>query len=267
MIPTSVVSFLARIYYAWVKGREKQIGYALKINAPASHWIPGTMIFDMTPVWKRFALRARGVNYFTIGAVKNGLSSRYDASSPYYQSWLGGYIIQFPDAREWTLDDHFALGVADQRNWLQMYGVKNPIVEVEHGSTKFRGRISVSGHQGKLYEGNIWSNTDVGDTKPFFLPAMIVGMAKMYKIDNPKLNLSAANFIPQWTDSHSLNPFQKILLKGYFAIIPLTPHTTAMLYANVCEFTDKFGKPHDTFETLSNELRTLLEKMEIVKLF
>ncbi len=258
-----MISPLARAYYWWVKRRERQIGYRLMLHAPASHWIPATMIFDMTPVWKRFGLNAKGVNYLTVGAVKNGLSARYDAASRYYQAWLGGYIVRFTNPKAWTLENHFALGVADQKNWLELYGVRTPFVEVQKGSVRNRGPITVSGYKGTLYEGNIWSNTDVGDARPWSLSPMMAGMAKIFEIDNPKLKLSRSNFIPQWTNTQPLASFQNILLKGYIAIIPLTPNTTALLYINSCKLSYNKSKQVDYFDLNRTTLEAHLKNISI----
>jgi len=262
----TIVSPFAHIHYALSKRRERQMGYRLVLHGLPPHWIPATMIFDMAPVWKRFGLDAIGVNYFTIGAVKSGLSTRYDADSAYYQSWFGGYIVQFPNPREWTLHDHFELGVADQKNWLKLYGVENPFVEVQNGSVKNRGAIKVSEFRGKLYEGNIWSNTDAGEAKPFLLPYMMAGMANLFTFDNPNVKITGSGFIPKWHEDEPLAPFQKILLKGYMAFVPLNPSTTVMLYANACEFTDRHGRNVDTFEKIAKELRRLMESVTIEKL-
>lgn len=262
----TLVSPFARIHYANSRRRQRQMGYKLVLRGLKPHWIDATMIFDMASVWHRFGLDAIGVNYFTIGSVKNGLSTRYDATSPYYQSWFGGYIVRFSNPREWSLNDHFELGVADQKNWLKLYGISNPFVEVQKGSIKNRGMIKISGKVGKLYEANIRSNTDVGDAKPFTLPYMMAGMANLYRFDNPKVKITGSAFIPPWTHDQPLASFQKILLKGYVGIVPLNENTTVMLYANACEFTDKRGKKTDTFEKIAPELRKLMEKVEIQSL-
>jgi len=256
---------LAALQLALAKRREREMGYAISYPDLSPHWINTHMIFDMSPVWRRYGLHAKGVNYFTIGAVRKGLSTRFDANSRYYQAWLGGYIVRFPEPREWTLADHFELGVADQKNWLILYGDKEPRVAVQKSSVKPRGRITVSGRKGKLYEGNIWSDTDVGDGRPpWFLPAMLQGGTAYYNRTYPGLHLSAGNFLPVWKDDNEpLAPYQKILLKGYIGIVPLDANTTALLYANGCEFTDRNGKKADTFAKIAKELRTRMEQVRI----
>ena len=264
----TLVSPIVQIHYAYTKKREKEMGYSLTFHNLAPHWINGLMIFDMSHVWKKFGLNAIGVNYFTIGAVKNGLSTRFDAKSPYYQAWLGGYIVRFAKPHAWTLEDHFKLGVSDQKNWLKLYGDQNPFVEVDLSSLKNRGKITIGEYEGALYEGNIWSDTDIGKGKSFLpLPLLMSGGAHHFNKDNPHLNVNYQNFIPKWKqNAEPLAPYQKILLKGYIGLIPLNATTKVMLYANGCEFTDKRGEKYDHFKTIKEELRALLEKVEIRKL-
>lgn len=131
MILETLTYPLAALQRSLAARRERQMGYSLSIPGLSPHWINALMIFDMSHVWKRFGLHAVGVNYFTIGAVANGLSTRFDARSPYYQAWLGGYIVRFSKPREWTLNDYFELGVADQKNWMHLYGERTPYVVVQ----------------------------------------------------------------------------------------------------------------------------------------
>lgn len=261
----ALVSPIARFHYGLTKKREKELGFTIVFHDLSPHWINALMIFDMSDVWKRFGLNAVGVNYFTIGAVKKGLSTRFDATSPYYQAWLGGYIVRFAKPHAWTLEDHFQLGVADQKNWLKLYGDPKPFVEVDLASPKNRGNLTISGYKGTLYEGNIWSDTDVGNGKSYLpLPLLMSGGAHHFNENNPNLNVTYRNFVPIWKgDSEPLASYQKILLKGYIALVPLNANTTVMLYANSCEFTDRQRKKHDYFKTIKNELRTLLTKVEI----
>jgi hypothetical protein len=257
----------AKIHYYFSERRERQIGYRLILPKLSPHWIDGIMIFDMAPVWYKYRLNAKGVNYFTIGAVKNRLSSRFDEDSPYYQAWFGGYIVQFANPRDWTIDDHFELGVADQKNWLVYYGKYNPFVEVDKSSVKKLGKVRIGTLTGILYQGNIWSNTDVGDGK-YFLPLQLLmaGGAHHFNKNNSNLNLTYKNFIPQWSGKYFLKPYQKILLKGYIALVKINKNTTALLYANGAEFTNKNSKRRDTFSVIKNELKNMMEKVKIEKL-
>lgn len=220
----------------------------------------------MSPVWKKFGLDAVGINYLTVGSLINNLSSRFDTSSPYYQAWLGGYTVKFTNSREWKLEDHFKLGVADQKNWLHLYGVKNPTVEVDSGSVADLGEVNISGYNGRLYKGIIKSNTDVGNNyNNIHLSAIWAGGAYFYKEYDPDLVLSYKNFIPRWTDNELLSPYQVIDLEGYIAILALTERTKAILYVNGARFTDKNGKVTDNFKMLYRSLLEDLKGFKIVK--
>ncbi len=245
---------------------EREIGYKIKLNADKSKWLGNGFPFNISPVWKKFGLDAVGINYLTVGSLINNLSSRFDTSSPYYQAWLGGYTIKFTDSHEWKLEDHSKLAIADQKGWLQLYGVKNPMVEVDRGSVADLGEVNISGYSGRLYKGIIKSNTDVGNNyNKIHLSAIWAGGTYFYKKYDPDLVLSYKNFIPRWTDSDQLLPYQIIDLEGYFAILELTGRTKAILYVNGARFTDKNGKVTDNFKVLDKSLLEDLKGFKISK--
>lgn len=222
---------------------EKQIGYTLLLHNLKPHWIPSIMTYDMTPVWQKDNLDVCGVNYFTIGAIQNGMSERFNADSPYYQAWFGGYLVKFANTKPWTIAKHYDLTVSDQKNWLRVYGDKKPYVAVDTPKSKVIGDITINGYNGKLYEGAIWSDTDVG-------------MGNTYV---PFLR-------KRWDESSPLKSYQKIYLYGYIAIIEISPSIKAVLYANGAIYTDTKGKKHDTFREIKSELWNLIESVEIKKL-
>lgn len=196
----------------------------------------------MTPVWHRDGLDASGVNYFTIGAVKNGLSERFNPNSPYYQAWFGGYIVKFAKPQTWTVYNHYELGVSDQKNWLRIYGDTNPYVEIDDEKSKEIGVIRINGYSGKLYEGGIWSDTDVG-----------MG------------NKSVPFLSKKWAGNSLLTSYQRIYLYGYIAIVEIAPTIKAVLYANGALYTDINGKKHDTFSEIKSELKSLITNVGIQK--
>ena len=260
-----IIQPFAYLSYQLVKQKEKKLGYKLRLpHSP--HFISGTMIFDMTPVWRRAGIDAKGVNYFIIGRVENGISSRFDEKFPYYQAWLGGYIVQFADERNWSVKEHTKLGIEDQKNWLRLYGDKNPIVETDVKSIKKLTQIKISGYAGTLYEGCIWSDTDVGDGKesPLF-PYFMAGFAYHFNKSNSQLNLSWAHFIPKWSDQMGITPYQKIYLRGYVIIVDINTSIKAILYANGAQFRDKNGRQYDTFKQIQKELLKLLKNISIEK--
>ena len=267
MIIDQIIKPLANISYRKTKFREKQLGYRLKLNRLSHGWINGFVIFDMTPVWKKAGMDASGVNYFTIGNIKNSLSSRFNPSSLYYQAWLGGYIVKFSNKREWSINNHFRLGEADQNNWLSLCGDTNPAADVKFESVQEEGQIKIDKFSGKLYKGIIWSHTDVGKRrKGSIFSLLMAGMAYFFNQSNPDLKLTAQNFIPRWTTDSLLESFQKVCLKGYGVIIDITATTKVVLYGNGVIFTDKNGKKYDTFKKIGPEILRLFKKVEIQKL-
>lgn len=259
-----LVKPLAEFSFGSVKRREKQLGYKLVLNNLFPHWIDGTMIYDMSSVWKKANMDAIGVNYFTIGAVKNGKSTRFDPMSPYYQSWLGGYIVRFANPQKWTVENHYKLADADQKNWLRIYGDKNQYVEIDYKNAKEVGDIKISGYSGKLYQGGIWSDTDVGaQSDNFILQILMKGFAYFMNKSNKKLSVKGENFIPKWIQNSLLDSYQKIYLEGYCAIIEIDNLTKAVLYVNGAKYTDKNEKIYDTFKEQKQELRKIISSVEI----
>ena len=126
---------LANLSYNITKRFEKKLGYRVSFNLPKG-WINGLMTFDMTSVWKKYGIDAKGINYFSIGHIKNNLSTRFVPNSKYYQAWLGGYLVKFSGKRNWDIKEHFKLAKADQLNWLKLYGDPEPLAKVQHHETK-----------------------------------------------------------------------------------------------------------------------------------
>ena len=252
----TIVKPIAYLSYRQVKKVERRLGYKLELNQDANKWIDGTMIFDMTPVWKKSGFEATGVNYFTIGKVSSGISTRFDSNSPYYQAWLGGYIVRFSQSREWTMNDHFHLGEADQKNWLTIYGIKKPVADIDFKRIITHDSFNIGNFKGTLCQGGGDSNTDVGNNiNKIYLSALWSGGTYFFKRSNPNLELSYSNFIPDWSREKLLNPYQIIHLEGYVAIIEIDARTKAILYVNGCSFIDKSGKKTDTFSKLQEEFK------------
>jgi len=266
MILEIIAKPFAFFSYKQVKKVEHRLGYKLELNQDGNKWIDGTMIFNMTPVWRRYEIEATGVNYYTIGSVVNGVSTRFDSNSPYYQAWLGGYLVNFPTPKGWTIEEHYQLGEADQKTWLKLYGVKNPVIKPDFKRITNLGKLSVSGYKGVLYQVYLGSNTDVGDkANRLYLTALWAGGVYFFKKSNPHLQLNYSNFIPKWNREQRLNPYQIITLEGYVAIFEIDDKTKAILYANGCSFTDKLGKKTDTFKQLQTEFKDSLKEFRIEK--
>lgn len=258
---------LASIAYLLTKFKEKRLGYQIVFKNLSKNWLPAKVIYEMDNVWKREGLEAVGMNYFTIGAIENGLSSRFNPHSLYYQSWLGGYVVRFSEKRNWEINDHFRLGEADQKNWLRIYGNKNPIVDIDYKHAEKLGSIEISGFKGHLYKGNIYSDTDVGREKiSLFNRLQISGLAVYFNKTNKNLYLASKNFIPNWTEENLLTSYQKVQLKGYIAILNISNSIKAVLYANAARYKDRKGKEYDNFAKLDEELIRLIKAVDIQKI-
>ena len=121
-------------------------------------------------------------------------------------------------------------------------------------------------YKGTLYQGGGDSNTDVGNgMNKLYLSMLWAGGAYFFNQSNPKLDLTHNNFIPDWKKEKRLSSYQVIHLEGYVAIIEIDDKTKAILYANGCSFTDKFGKKTDTFKKLQAELKDGLKQFRIEK--
>lgn len=255
---------IAFCYYLLMRFKERRLGYRLRFDNLSNHWILGTMISDMDFVWKRFSISARGINFFTIGKIEKGISTRFIPTSPYFQSWLGGYIVRFTDRREWTAKDHFKLAEADQKEWLSFYGDNEMFVETV--DSKLLGKVDLGDFQGDLYYGKIMSDIEVGDKKPVLLPFTLAVITSIMSKRSFGQKVSYKNLLPQYTKDFPLNPFQKVLLEGYIIIISLDSKTKAVIYANACSFTDKNNQKHDHFSVIKDELLEQIKSIAIEKI-
>ena len=245
--------------------KEKLIGYRIKLHQLNPGWIDGQMIFDMSGIWQSAGIAAEGVNYFTIGAVVNQHSSRFDYQSPYYQAWLGGYLVRFSQSRSWQVNDHFQLGVADQNTWLGQYGDPNPYAKVDYQHIVKHQPIKIGKYRAQLFEGSIFSHTDVGRGKrPLLFPLYMAGFAQTINKSNPELQLKAKNLTPQnYTGKIPLDSFQPIELHGYVAIIEISRFIKAVIYVNGVIFQDKNGHKYNTFKTLQKDFLKAIKDVEL----
>lgn len=258
-------SIPAHIAYNRGINQEKRLGYKLVLNSLSSNWINGAMIADMTRTWRNYGLKVSGTNYFTIGNINNNFSSRFDKDSPYYQAWLGGYLVKLDSIEEWPIQKHYKLALADQKSWLKTYNDPKPYAEVDFSTEKYLGSIDISGYKGKLYQGCIWSHTDVGKRIDSWVYRQFMnGFAYVYNKCTLATQLTGDNLTPVWTPNSSLESFQKVLLEGYVAIVDISPLHKAVLYGNGCHFKDKQGKEFNTFKNISDELLHLIKQVSIV---
>jgi hypothetical protein len=70
-----------------------RLGYRLSLNGKPEGFINGLMIADMSNTWRKAGINCKGLNYFTLGELRDGLSTRFIPDHDFYQAWLGGYLI------------------------------------------------------------------------------------------------------------------------------------------------------------------------------
>lgn len=266
MFLQKIVNFIAEKEYNRVRILEKDIGYSLKFNALSPNWINSQMIFDMTGVWRNFGIDARGINYFTVGQIENNISTRFSPQSPYYQSWFGGYLVQFSENRQWSIDDHFSLAIADQKQWLSLYKDPQPFAKVMNESVKKLQSIKINGKTANLYQGIIQSHTDVGKRKrSLTFPIITHAFAHHLVRQNQSVKAEGKNFIPKWDKTSPIESFQQIDLEGYIAIIELGEFIKVVLYGNGAKFIDKYNKKHNTFQSIKKELLKQIREVKVVR--
>lgn len=214
---------------------EKEIGCRLAFRGIPGRFIQGWMRWDMTGTWKRAGLDVRrGANYFTMGRVVNGVSSRFDPRAPEYQAWLGGYTVAFPAGSRWSIEDHFKLAIADQNSWLGLYGDPHPATTVAAGEFSDAGELRVGRYSGVLYEGGCATHSDVGGGwDAARLRLACAGMAAVFDLSDPRLGLQGSHLRPKGPGGG----YEPVALRGYVAVIDVGEDAKAILYANGTEAT------------------------------
>jgi len=254
---------LIQKYYSYgFKRTEKITGVSIKFHHIPHRFINGWVTRDMTPTWKKFGLDiVSGANYFTMGHMVGGDSSRFNPESPEYQAWLGAYAVRLAHPQKWNIRDHFNLAVADQNSWLGLYGDKHPLTTTKGWEPEHFGKINLGRWIGDLYEFGCTTHSDVGPSthssiKVFFASLIMVSL---YKLSNPKLKIPIKALQPL-----ARNPkFEKLRLKGYIAVFDIKENVKVVFYGNGAIVHDAHGTT-DTFEILKSDLLSAIESAEIV---
>ncbi len=239
---------------------EHRIGHKLSFREIPELWINGLMTCDMTRTWQQFGLKiSDGANYFTVGSIKDGVSSRFSPAESQYQSWLGGYTVKLGEARRWTLQDHLNLAVADQMSWLKRYGDPRPFCDMRESDFRIVASIQAGGYSGTLYEGGCKTHSDVGKGySGIWLRLSAAVVAAVFNMSNPALHLRGAMLRPRCKGAS----YESLRLKGYVAIFDVDENVKVVLYGNGIAAGDDTNI--DTFETLKSTIRRAFEKVEIV---
>jgi hypothetical protein len=258
----TLAKFFAKLYLKKIDRLEKRIGYRLVFPRFSDSWINGCVRVDLTKAWKRFGLDVTGIDYFTMGNLVGGVSTRFDPKARQYQSWIGGYLVKFNEARNWTVQDHFNLAVVDQTDWLRDYADPHPVCELHPSGFQEAGQVAVGAYTGKLYIGGGVSHSDVGNgRRGLRFKFITVSQAALFNLSNPTLCLTGRSFTPKTVS----NSYHTLYLKGYIIIVDIEKDMQAVLYGNGAVFEDNNDKKIDTFALLKDELLDILTKIVIMK--
>jgi|GEM_PF-796674 len=234
------------------QSRETALGYRLTLKNSPPGWINTLMLADMTKTFRTAGLPCSGLNYFTLGEVKVGLSKRFDPDDPHYQAWLGGYLVQFDEPAGWSDRAYFKLPEADQIKWLRHFGDPAPEMKFEHiGDPE---PIENNGFTGRAL---LWTGATHADLGPgnrsFHTRTYMEGMAQIMNQTHPGLGLKGKNFVPGPRNEAAYEP---VRLAGYLAIFELEPKIAAVLY--VCGTSELVKNVHTLEKLLEDTL--VLEK-------
>ena len=191
------VARIALDHQADLAAQEHADGVAIAFPKPPSAWV--------TPMKNRMngigaPIETEGVNYYTFAGPRtwlNSYSERSNPSSPYYQAWVGAYVIKRTDGT--VPDDLQSLAwqttELDQRSWLSAMGDPSPLAESSPPVSA--GTIMIDGHSLPLWHGIMESHSDLS-ADPKGQLAMLIGMP-------PKASWPAG-----------IAAFHDVTLDGYF---------------------------------------------------
>jgi hypothetical protein len=251
----------AELFFPWKFRRfENKIGYKLSFRNIPERFIDGLVEWDMTDTFKKAGLDIEeGANYWTMGHIVDGVSSRFDRTTPEYQSWLGGYIVKLPNRQTWTVEDHFKLAIADQNSWLHSYGDPNPLTSIKGQKLTEVDSISAGQYSGTLYEFGCVTHSDVGNSpRPLRFRLECDVIADLFNLSNSKLNIQGSMMRPK----SPVFPYEVLNLYGYIAIFDVEKNVKVVLYGNGIKDEQK---NIDTFTILKDDLLKAMRSCEIIK--
>lgn len=160
---------------SYVVSQEHADGLTIAFSKPPSAWIT-PMKTQMNGIWA--PIKAGGVNYYMFAAPRTWLSTYSERSnpvSPYYQAWVGAYVIKRTDG---TLPDDLQalerdVTTLDQRSWLSAMGDPHPLAEPSPADSA--GNIVIDGRTLPLWHETMHSHSDLS-ARPTEVLATLIGM-------------------------------------------------------------------------------------------
>jgi hypothetical protein len=257
-----IEKLIQAFYLPQLKKLDKKIGCRLVFKYIPSRFIQSWVHCDMTHTWRKVGLNIiHGANYFTVGHIVNGDSSRFDRNAPEYQSWLGAYTLKLAPGTPWSPREHFRLAIADQNNWLRWYGEHHPHTNMDGWRLHPLGEVRVDKYKGELYEFGCNTESDVGRVnKSINLFAASHFMAAMFNTINPKAGVRPSELRPKVTRKN----YESLKLKGYIAIFEVKPNVKIVFYGNGALINHK-NNVENTFDVLKNDLLDSIKACKIFK--
>ncbi len=230
---------------AGVLRQERTDTLAVVFPRPPPAWI-SAMKNQMNDIWD--PIKADGVNYFMFAGPRtlvSTFSERSDPQSPYYQAWVGGYVIK---RRDGSLPDNlqswaWQVTTLDQRSWLSTMGDPNPLAESD--SATQAGEITIDGRQLPLWHGIMRSHSDLS-AHPEGPLATLIGMP------------------PKSIWPRGVSSFHDVTLEGYFVwwAEPLK-HVSVVMYAVSASYPGQSPIEQHSTKLISDELLTLMKSAKI----
>jgi hypothetical protein len=220
--------------------QERADTLAIVFTKPPPVWIT-PMKNQMNSIWE--PIKSNGVNYYMFAKPRtwfNRYAERSNPISPYYQAWVGGYVIKARDGSLPTNLDSLAWQVTalDQRSWLSAMGDPSPIAD-SSPATRI-GNITVDGRDLQLWRGTMRSHSDLS-AHPTGPLATLIGMP-------PKSSW------PSGVDS-----FHDVSLDGYFACwVDSQRRVSVVVYAVAANYAAQTEERSNS-RLINDELLTLMK--------
>jgi hypothetical protein len=229
--------------------QERADGVAIVFSKPPLPWIT-PMKNEMNEIWE--PIKANGVNYYMFGGPRTWLtpySERSNPKSPYYQAWVGGYVIKHKDGSLPKDLQSLAWQVAalDQRSWLAAMGDPKPIADSSPPTGV--GNIMIDGHDLLLWHGSMQSHSDLSAHPSGPLPTLI--------------GMPPSSSWPVGVDS-----FHDVTLEGYFVCwVDTERRVSVVIYAVAASYAAQGESQHNNRSLINDELLTLMKsaKLEAVR--
>jgi hypothetical protein len=208
---------------AGLVAQERADSVAIAFAESPATWIT-PMKNEMNDIWD--PIKANGVNYYMFAGPRTWFTSYSERSnplSPYYQAWVGGYVIkQRDDSLPADLESlAWQVTALDQRSWLSAMGDTRPIADASPATRV--GNIIIDGHSRPLWHGTMQSHSDLSAIASGPLPTLI-GMP------------------PKSSWPSGVASYHDVSLDGYFACwVDPQRKVSVVVYGVAANYTRKLG--------------------------